>query len=71
LLLHSGEPITDWSSPKILYAIALWLVFAILLYLRYGARARGRQVAVLTIVAFVLLVLSLASVHPFVGGGGP
>jgi ABC-type transport system involved in cytochrome c biogenesis permease subunit len=72
LFVQNGEPVTSWQSPKILSALALWLVFAILLYLRYGAGARGRQVAVLTIVAFVLLVFSLASpVHPFLGGGGP
>jgi ABC-type transport system involved in cytochrome c biogenesis permease subunit len=72
LLLYNGEPISSWRSPKILSAVALWLVFAILLYLRYRIHARGRQVAVLTILAFVLLVLSLASpVHPFLVGGGP
>jgi ABC-type transport system involved in cytochrome c biogenesis permease subunit len=72
LLLHSAQSISGWEDPKILSAVALWLVFAILLYLRYAVHARGRQVAALTIVAFVLLVLSLASpVHPFVTGGSP
>jgi ABC-type transport system involved in cytochrome c biogenesis permease subunit len=72
LLYDHRSSISGWADPKILSAVALWLVFAILLYLRYRAHARGRQVAVLTILAFALLLLSLASpVHPFVSGGGP
>jgi hypothetical protein len=43
-------------------------VFAILLYLRYRVHARGRQVALLTIVAFGLMLFSLIAVHPFAGG---
>jgi ABC-type transport system involved in cytochrome c biogenesis permease subunit len=72
LLLQSREALSGWGDPKILSAAALWLVFAILVYLRYAAGARGRQVAVLTILAFALLVLSLASpVHSFGAGGSP
>lgn len=72
LQLRNGDLFADWSSPKILSAIGLWVVFAILLYLRYGVHARGRQVAILTVLAFALLVFALASpVHPFVDGGGP
>jgi ABC-type transport system involved in cytochrome c biogenesis permease subunit len=69
LLLHSGEPATGYV--RILSLVGLWLVFAILLYLRYRVHARGRQVALLTIVAFALLVVSLVSVHPFASGGPP
>jgi ABC-type transport system involved in cytochrome c biogenesis permease subunit len=61
----------DWKDPKILGTVVLWLVFAILLYLRYGVHLRGRRVAQLTIVAFVLLVFTLASTHTSVPGGGP
>ena len=58
-----------WQSPKILSTIGLWLVFAILLYLRYGVHVRGKQAAIWTMVAFVFLILAMASpVHPFVGG---
>jgi ABC-type uncharacterized transport system permease subunit len=72
LQLQSGNFFQGWDSPKILSALGLWLVFAILLYLRYVAHARGRQVAFLTILAFLLLVLALvAPVHPFARGGGP
>jgi ABC-type transport system involved in cytochrome c biogenesis permease subunit len=57
---------------KFLTVAGLWLVFAILLYLRYAAHLRGRPFAVWTIIAFGLMVISLASpVHPFVTGGAP
>ena len=49
---------------------ALWLVFAVLLFLRYGRHLRGRQAALLTIVAFTLLLVTLTLPH-FVPGGGP
>jgi ABC-type transport system involved in cytochrome c biogenesis permease subunit len=68
---QTQEPVWDWSDPKILGTIALWLVFAVLLYLRYGIHLRGRRVAQLTIVAFVLLMITLASTHTSVPGGGP
>src|SRR5262249_28789636 len=66
-LLLQSERATAWDSVKIYSTVGLWLVFGILLYLRYGAHTSGRRVAVLTIVAFVLLVVSLVTVHPFVG----
>jgi ABC-type transport system involved in cytochrome c biogenesis permease subunit len=67
LQLQTGSFFEGWTSPKILSAVGLWLVFAILLYLRYGAHARGRQVALLTMLAFALMVFALVSpVHPFV-----
>jgi ABC-type uncharacterized transport system permease subunit len=69
LLLHSGERAAGYV--RILSLVGLWLVFAILLYLRYRVHARGRQVAMLTIVAFALLLFSLLSVHPFAPGGTP
>ena len=72
LAIHNDETLVSWSNPKLLSVVSLWVVFAILLYLRYGVRAPGRQVAVWTIVAFGLMVLSLASpVHPFLPGGMP
>ncbi len=70
---HQGQFMAGWESPKIISALGLWLVFAILLYLRYGAHARGRQVALLTMLAFAIMIWSiLAPVHPVVmPGGGP
>jgi ABC-type uncharacterized transport system permease subunit len=72
LAVHNDETFVSWGNPKLWSILGLWVVFGILLYLRYGARAPGRQTAFWTIVAFGLLVLSLASpVHPFLPGGTP
>ncbi|MFL5242784.1 MAG: cytochrome c biogenesis protein CcsA [Gemmataceae bacterium] len=62
--------IEGWTDPRVLSALGLWLVFAILLYLRYGFHVRGKRVAYLTLVAFPLLLLTLAIAHN-PGGGGP
>ena len=69
LLQHPGG-ITSWTDLRVLGVAALWVVFALLLYLRYGAHLPGRRLALLTIAAFVLLIFTLASAHTSAGGGG-
>lgn len=71
LTLHSGGQVQGWTDPKAFLGVVLWLVFALLLYLRYGVHSRGRRLAQLTIVAFVLLVFTLAASHGTLPGGGP
>jgi ABC-type transport system involved in cytochrome c biogenesis permease subunit len=67
---HLSEP-PVWTDPRVLGAAVLWVVFALLLYLRYGAHLRGRRLALLTIVTFVLLLFTLAASHTGVQGGSP
>jgi ABC-type transport system involved in cytochrome c biogenesis permease subunit len=69
LMAQRDDPLERWAAPKIIGTVLLWLAFAVLLYLRYGFHLRGRRLAVLTIVAFVLLLVTLASAHPLVQGG--
>jgi len=72
LMLQDADYPRGWLDPKILSSLCLWLVFVILLFLRYGVHLRGRRAAVLTIMAFVLLVLTLATPsHSFLAGGVP
>ena len=71
LLSQSAQSFSDWTDPRILSTLVLWLVYAILVYLRYGFHLRGRQVALLTIVAFGLLLVTLASTHTSATGGNP
>jgi ABC-type transport system involved in cytochrome c biogenesis permease subunit len=71
LLAQAARPVRSWTDPRALTAVALWLVFAVLLYLRYSLHLRGRRVAILTIVAFVLLVVTFAVPHTLSGGGAP
>jgi ABC-type transport system involved in cytochrome c biogenesis permease subunit len=70
LTQKSEEPL-GWTDLKTVTMGLLWLSFAVLLYLRYGVHLRGRQVAVLTIVTFVLMIIFLAVSHPVVQGGEP
>jgi ABC-type transport system involved in cytochrome c biogenesis permease subunit len=60
-----------WSDPRVLGAAVLWVVFALVLYLRYGAHLRGRRLAFLTIATFVLLLVTLVTAHTGVQGGNP
>jgi ABC-type transport system involved in cytochrome c biogenesis permease subunit len=61
----------DWLSLKVVGTVGLWVVFVVLLYLRYAAHVPGRRLALLTIAAFGLMVVVLAAPHPFAQGGGP
>ena len=73
LQLHLGLFLAGWDSPNIHSTLGLWIVFAKLLYVRYGTHARGRQMALLSLLAFAIMICALlAPVHPFApGGGGP
>jgi ABC-type transport system involved in cytochrome c biogenesis permease subunit len=72
LMLQQGERFTRWEDlPKILSTVVLWLVFAILVYLRYAMHAQGKRVAILTMVAFALLLFTLVSAHQFGPEGMP
>jgi len=52
-----------WTDPKVLSALAMWLVFAVLLHARFRPAMRGRSVMVLTIVAFCFLVFTWIGVE--------
>jgi ABC-type transport system involved in cytochrome c biogenesis permease subunit len=71
LQANSGLFREQWLSPRIWSVVGLWLVFAILLYLRYRVHVRGRQLAWLTIGAFLILVVALVFPHSFSEGVMP
>ncbi|MGO9463643.1 MAG: inner membrane protein YpjD [Isosphaeraceae bacterium] len=52
-----------WTDPKVLSALAMWLVFAVLLHARFRPSMRGKSVMVLTIVAFGFLVFTWVGVE--------
>ena len=70
LMSQEFDQLAGWTDPRVFGTVVLWLVFAILLYLRYGFHLRGRKVALLTIVAFALLLVTLAAPHTLGQGGG-
>jgi ABC-type transport system involved in cytochrome c biogenesis permease subunit len=72
LMAQPTRQLQGWTDPRVLGAASLWVVFAVLLYLRYSLHIRGRRVALLTIVAFVLFLVTFAVPHTFpIGQGGP
>jgi ABC-type uncharacterized transport system permease subunit len=69
ILQFSGNAM-DWLSLRVLSVVSLWVVFAILLFLRYRVHVRGRQLALWTMFAFAILVVALLTSHDFAQGGG-
>jgi ABC-type transport system involved in cytochrome c biogenesis permease subunit len=53
----------QWTDPKVLSALLMWLAFAVLLHARFRPAMRGRSVMVLTIVAFGFLVFTWVGVE--------
>jgi ABC-type transport system involved in cytochrome c biogenesis permease subunit len=68
LMFLGTRPVSSWADARILGAAILWMVFGLLLYMRYGFHLTGKRVAQLTIVVFVLLLFTLVSSHEFVRG---
>jgi len=71
LMVEDRDRLEGLTDPRILSTLVLWLVFAVMLYLRYGVHLHGRRVALLTIVAFALLLLTLVTQHSLTPGGRP
>jgi ABC-type transport system involved in cytochrome c biogenesis permease subunit len=71
VMIVRGSELVGWTDPRVLSTGALWLAFAVLLYLRLGHHLRGRQVALWTIVAFVILLGCMVLAHPLPEGGVP
>jgi hypothetical protein len=69
LLQHDHALGDNWLSLKVLSTAGLWLVFLVLLYLRYGAHVPARRLSLLSIVSFGLLLVALVASHPFAVGG--
>ena len=69
LLRHDHAAPENWLSLKVLSTAGLWLVFGVLLYLRYATNIPARRLAALQVAAFGLLLVALAASHPFVAGG--
>lgn len=68
LIAQRNETIKVWTAGKIVGTALLWLLFALLLYLRYGLHLRGRHLAFGSIAAFVLMLATLVATHPVVEG---
>jgi ABC-type transport system involved in cytochrome c biogenesis permease subunit len=77
--VETSAHVIRWTDPKVLSALLMWLVFAILLHARFRPAMRGRGMMMLTIVAFAFLVftwmgieaLGLRTAHGAVKGPDP
>jgi ABC-type uncharacterized transport system permease subunit len=73
LLMRQTHLLTWWDA-KVVTTALLWVVLAVLVYLRYGLHLQGRRVAWWTVLAFALMLLAFAvpwllpSAHPTAGG---
>ncbi len=54
---ESGRPIA-WTDPKIISALSMWFVFAVLIHARFQPAMRGRRVIAWTIIAFAFLIFT-------------
>ena len=71
LLLRQTHDFADnWLNMKVLGTVGLWATFVVLLFARYSKHVAGRVLALLTILAFVLMLAVLFATHPFAQGGG-
>jgi ABC-type transport system involved in cytochrome c biogenesis permease subunit len=61
--------VVSWLDGRVIVTAMSWVVFAVLLYLRFARHLRGRRVAILTIVAFFLLLGCMAVPHGRPAGG--
>jgi ABC-type uncharacterized transport system permease subunit len=69
LVKSGGSGAEGWFSVKVLATLGLWLLFLVLLYLRYAVHLPGRRLAMLTLATSVLMVLVLVADHSFARGG--
>ena len=56
----------QWSDPKVVTSCVAWLLFTVLAHYRYQPENRGRKVAVLTIIAGLVVLVSVLG-DPFFG----
>ena len=62
-LRTAGHPRLDWTDPKVISGVLMWLVFAGLLHARFRPEMRGRRVMLFTVVAFLCLAFATVGVN--------
>ena len=60
---EASAHVIRWTDPKVISALLMWLVFAVLLHARFRPAMRGRSMMMLTIVAFAFLVFTWVGVE--------
>ncbi|MBI1884044.1 MAG: cytochrome c biogenesis protein CcsA [Chlamydiae bacterium] len=65
----AGLPLS-FRDPKVSAAIITWLIYAVILYVRFTARWRGRKVAYLSLVGFLAVLITFFVMNYFSKGHG-
>ena len=59
----------QWGNdPKVIWSFATWMVYLILLHIRRTSAMRGRKVAYLSIIGFLLIIVTFLGVNIFSKG---
>src|SRR3954452_16206280 len=61
-LRRVGRSQVEWTDPKVVSGLLMWLAFAVLLHARFRPEMRGRKVMLLTVVAFLALAFATVGV---------
>lgn len=51
-------------NPRQLFSLVIWLIYAVILHVRLSAKLRGKKVALLSLFAFFVIILSLFGACP-------
>jgi ABC-type transport system involved in cytochrome c biogenesis permease subunit len=70
VVLLAGSEMVGWRDPRVISTLVLWVVFAVVLFLRVASFLKARQVAMMTIVAFFLMLWCLVLSHNQTPMGG-
>ena len=70
LLQQNRELAESWLSLKVISTTGLWVVFVVLLFMRYATHVAPRRLAMLSILAFGIMLIALGTAHSFTEGGG-
>ena len=54
----SYKIVGHWPTPKIVWAVAVWVVYAALLAARLAWSLRGRRVALVTVMSFAFVLVT-------------
>lgn len=51
------------SDPKVVWSLITWVLYSILLHVRYMSKMRGKKVAILSIIGFCLVIFTFLGVN--------
>jgi len=48
-------------NPRVIYSLVLWFIYALILHVRLSSKLRGKKVAILSMLAFLIIIFTLFS----------